>query len=395
MNNFEKAIIDKLLTKYQNSKLSKEGSDRDIKIKIDVYDPIMKSYQARDSYKYKDDNDEIIKSLTAKGYIDSSFTKDGDFQYLTLNIENVDDLYKYIGAINPRKENIRIIEYLNESTLTGYLEDFKNYILKYIDTKYTFPKSYFNDLDELKVLIKILLEINKLDDEVMKRDFSARVLGDSKKFVLYENKVVNILKEFSPDAKNIEKEDILKTFNIVSNYSYTLIKNKLIFKLKDTVFDLNNLPYEFSLSNQMIKDIQIIKSDIKRVITVENLTTFYALKEDALVIYLAGFHNTIKRHLLKRIYDMYPEAEYYHFSDIDAGGFWIYQNLKTKTKIPFKPYRMGVNELETNENNLKELTLNDVKRLKPLLANPDFKDFNNVIQYMLEHNCKLEQEVLD
>ena len=45
MNNFEKAIIDKLLTKYQNSKLSKEGSDRDIKIKIDVYDPIMKSYQ--------------------------------------------------------------------------------------------------------------------------------------------------------------------------------------------------------------------------------------------------------------------------------------------------------------------------------------------------------------
>ena len=33
-----------------------------------------------------------------------------------------------------------------------------------------------------------------------------------------------------------EKEDILKTFNIVSNYSYTLIKNKLIFKLKDTVY---------------------------------------------------------------------------------------------------------------------------------------------------------------
>lgn len=396
MNDFETKIIDKLLIKYQNSKLSKEGSNRNLKIKIDVYDPLMKTYHARDSYRYKDANDEIIKSLTDKGFIESKFNNDGDFQYLILNIKNVDFLYEYIGSFNPKKENDKIVEYLINTQLDGFLNNFKNYILNQIENKYSFPKTYFNNLEELKTIIMIIEEIINLDDEVMKRDFSVRVLGDSKIFKnQYESKVINVIKDFDQEAKDIDKEDILKNYNIVSNYSYTLIKNKLVLKLHDTIIDLNELPYDFSLSNHMIKDLKIIKNDIKRVITVENLTTFYGLNEDALIIYLAGFHNTIKQQLLKKIYEAYPNAEYLHFSDIDVGGFWIYHNLKTKTGIPFKPYMMSIKELKENKDNLKTLTTNDIKRIKLLLNNPEFEEFYDLLNYMLEYNCKLEQEILD
>lgn len=395
MNDFENKIIEKLLTKYQNSKLSKEGSERNIKIKIDVNDPIMKSYKSRDSYKYREQNDKTIRILESKGYINAYFSKENEFEYLVLNVDRVDELYNYHGIPNPRIENEKVISILNSYETNSFMKIFKDDVIKQINEKYTYPKIYFNDSKELMIILKIIDEILVLNDEVMKRDFSVRVLGDSKKFVLYENKIINIIKDYDPEAKDIEKEDILKSYNIVSNYSYTLIKNKLVFKLKNTIIDLNQLPYDFSMSNQMIKDLTIIKSDIKRIITVENLTTFYGLNEDALIIYLAGFHNSIKQQLLLKIYEMYPNAEYYHFSDIDAGGFWIYNNLKNKTCIPFKPFRMGIKELENNKDNLKELTANDVRRLKILLTNPGFEEFYDVIKYMLNNNCKLEQEILD
>ncbi len=396
MNDFERKIIDKLLIKYQNSKLSKEGSERNIKIKIDNHDPIMKTYQTRDSYKYKDSNDETIKTLTSKGFIESFFSRDGEFQYLTLNIENVDVLYEYVGSVNPKIENEKIVEYLIGIQLDDFLYKFKKFVLNQIETKYTFPKTFFSNAEELKTIIHIIQEIIALDDEVMKRDFSVRVLGDSKKFKnKYEAKVINIIKEFDPNAENIDKEDILKNYNIVSNYSYTLIKHKLLFKLGDAVIDLNKLPYDFALSNHMIRDLEIMKTDIIKVITVENLTTFYGLNEDALIIYLAGFHNNIKQQLLKKIYETYPNAIYLHFSDIDFGGFWIYHNLKVKTGIPFKPYKMSIKELEDNKKNLKKLTVNDVNRLESLLENSKFVEFYDVIRYMLKNNCKLEQEILD
>lgn len=395
MNDFENTIIEKLLTKYQNSKLSKDGCERNIKIKIDINDPIMRTYKSRDSYKFREQNDKIIRNLESNGFINAYFNKEDEFEYLTLNVDNVDSLYKYKNIPNPRIENEKIIKVLNSYKSSTFMNSFKNEILLQIREKYNYPKCYFNDSDELLIILKIIDEILVLNDEAMKRDFSVRVLGDSKKFVLYENKVINIIKDFDPEAKDIEKEDILKSYNIVSNYSYTLIKNKLVFKLKNTIIDLNQLPYDFSLSNQMIKDIQIIRSDVKKVITVENLTTFYGLNEDALIIYLAGFHNSIKQQLLLKIYETYPNAEYYHFSDIDAGGFWIFNNLKNKTHIPFKPYRMGIKELMDNKNNLKELTSNDVKRLNLLLINPEFTEFQSVIKYMLDNNCKLEQEILD
>lgn len=105
--------------------------------------------------------------------------------------------------------------------------------------------------------------------------------------------------------------------------------------------------------------------------------------------------NELSEALLKKIYSKYPNAEYLHFSDIDAGGFWIYQTLKEKTGIPFVPYRMNEEELISNKNNLKKLTENDKKRLNKMLLDNRFEVFKDTIKYMLVNNVKLEQEILD
>ena len=78
-----------------------------------------------------------------------------------------------------------------------------------------------------------------------------------------------------------------------------------------------------------------------------------------------------------------------HFGDIDAGGFYILEHLKTKTGIPFQPYRMNAETLKKYKKQAVPLTEHDRKRLQKLRQNPVYSE---TIRYMLENNIKLEQE---
>lgn len=113
--------------------------------------------------------------------------------------------------------------------------------------------------------------------------------------------------------------------------------------------------------------------------------------ENSLVVYLGGYHNTVRRRLLQEIYASIPEISYYHFGDIDAGGFEIYRDLCQKTGIPFSMYHMDLVTLKRYEGFGKELTQNDRKRLENMTEIDGLRD---IVAYMLEHSVKLEQECI-
>ena len=91
------------------------------------------------------------------------------------------------------------------------------------------------------------------------------------------------------------------------------------------------------------------------------------------------------------IYELNPDKLYYHYGDIDAGGFNILQDLREKTGISFNPLNMDVDTLKKYNNYSKKLTENDRVRLKNLLGG----EFDPVIRYMLDNDCKLEQEAIE
>ncbi|WP_422449407.1 Wadjet anti-phage system protein JetD domain-containing protein, partial [Thermoanaerobacterium sp. DL9XJH110] len=87
-----------------------------------------------------------------------------------------------------------------------------------------------------------------------------------------------------------------------------------------------------AISSSMLGDIDSVKVFRGKVMTVENLTTFHSFQEkDYFVIYLGGFHNRVRRDFIKMLYDQNSDATYYHFGDIDAGGFLILEHLKDTT----------------------------------------------------------------
>lgn len=394
IRNFEKNILNKLLDKYEKSKLSKGGTAINRSIKLTTKDDVLSSYTSFDSYKYSDDNDAVIRKLESQGFIKAEFSND-TFKSLILNLNNVDDVYDYLNRSKPSEELAKIRIVLSKYNFDNFLGLFLDYIKTYLDEKFDYPKMYFNNADQLDLLLNIFDKLLGLTEEIKKRDFSVRYLGDSKIFESVQGKIVRIIKDF--DGNNYESDDdVLASYNIVKNSSYAMVKNNMVLKINNSIIDLNDLGYELSLSDEMIKNVILLDSQVSKVITVENLTTFYSLNDsDAVIIYLAGFHNHTKQSLLLKIYEKYPNAEYLHFSDIDAGGFLIFNNLVEKTGIPFKPFRMNVEELKSNLSNLKHLTDNDAKRLNKMMNDDRFNIFYEVISYMLENNVKLEQELLD
>ena len=292
-----------------------------------------------------------------------------------------------------------VVEILQNSQKNRFVADFVSAELDYVQKNYSWHKSYFSDENELVVILKVLNAMVMQDEEVMERDFSVKVLGDSKAFAAVKSKVISIVKKYDHELivdEDDKDADVLMGYNIVKNSTYALVKGNLNFRLNDQIIDLEKLGFEYSLSDEMIKKLLLLPSTCTKLITVENLTSFYKLNiANSVVIFLSGFHNHTKQMLLKKIYAAFGNIEYLHFGDIDAGGFVIYNNLLKSTQIPFKPYQMGIEQLKTQFNYAKPLTEYDKKRLGELKKNVEYSVFAEVIEFMLENSIKLEQEALD
>ena len=190
--------------------------------------------------------------------------------------------------------------------------------------------------------------------------------------------------------------DLLSKHNILKNPKYSYIKNGIEISFNEETINLNKFGYSLNLTSEEILNMQIENVFVKKVITIENLTTYnYFNNDEYCIIYLAGYHNGDKEKIIKKLYDFSPDLEFYHFGDIDVGGLKILLDLKNKTGVNFKNYLMDLNTLNKYKKYCKNLTENDKYELNQMLNNEQYKEFYNLIVYMFKFNVKLEQEAID
>lgn len=180
--------------------------------------------------------------------------------------------------------------------------------------------------------------------------------------------------------------------NIIKNPTYINFKGAGSITIKGQRIDLTGLSSDIAISSIMLSDIDKIQVVGKAVITIENLTSFHTFRDkDMFAIYLGGYHNSLRREFIKKTYQQNPNIDYFNFGDIDAGGFYILEHLKKQTGVDFKPFRMDTETLLSYSEYTKPLTENDWDRLLRLINS----EHSRVIKYMLDNNCKLEQEAID
>lgn len=348
--------------------------------------------------KYNDDAEydlfceinETLSGLANMGLVTLEYKKNGIINKVFLNIYKIDKCYELVGR-EPKKEEHKWLldtmeEFCGNAVLDKYFDIQRLKIAKNQKVEY-FDGNKAEYIDLLKLVSALLVN----EEEQLVRDFSIKLFKDSKKVEKFENKARALLYQYGDFQ---DRDSVFEECNVLKTPTYVSVKGKGVITLGKQKIDLAMIDGDIALSTASLKVLEDIVVTGSRVVTIENLTSFHDYTaQDDFVIYLGGFHNKTKRMFLIKMFENNPDREYRHFGDIDAGGFYILEHLKAKTGIGFKSMYMDKNTLERHMEQTKPLTANDRKRIQSLLRKVTESD-KEVLEFMLESGCKLEQEAV-
>lgn len=399
MVQYDKQVINKLLDTYENSLLSLGKNKRKVKIELRFTRAGLPEYFDESSFVYENIHIQL-HNMEEKGLIRIVWKEqkvDYVIQKVQLNMERLMQAYAYVNRTpkcSLEKENQTFLEdYCNaEKGEIPITREFVRYLQERLNNHQS-VKEYINlsKMEETGRLLVALSSVEKNTKPCYVREFSIEHFQDSKCFEQLKNQVVKIFRRFHSEYTAMDTAEILAEYGIYHTPDYVYFKGDIAIMIDGEPMKLRTLIQGLGISGEDLWKVAFSDlSRIKRVITIENLTTFFRWQEpESLIIYLGGYHNGIRRTLLKKIYQELPGISYYHFGDIDAGGFSIVKDLRNKTGIPFQMYHMDIETLKSYEKYGKALTESDRIRLKEMEKEEELQE---VVSYMLLHNVKLEQE---
>jgi len=398
---FEQLFLNRLLDKYEKSSLYK-GTN---KVNVNISLP----YDKKNIPEYYDENDihsfEAIHQASIemeyKGFIKivwEDSVRKNRIKKIILTLKNIDEIYKYIDR-TPKIE----LEEATKSCLkkylgrNSYLDLFVNEQLDLL-RKNKLTKKYLN-LENQEEIVDLLNGINgllMLEDEISLRQFSIKIYNDSKKFEKLLPKVHKIIINYWDNMDDLNQDEVFGRFNLTRNPGYVYIKGNGVINIGNSYIDLKSIPGGIAISSTAIEAIQPNLADAKYVVTIENLTSFVSYpKQDAFVIYLGGYMNRNRKAFLKNVYKLNPGKTYYHFGDIDLGGFQILEHMKRETAIPFIPLYMNVSNLLKYSQYLKPITDSYRILLQKAKLKDEMKVYENIFDTILDLGGTLEQEIID
>lgn len=400
---YEERILQTLLDSYERSRLSRGENEVAVHIAFSITPKTMPIYFDENSLAYEEIHG-TAGHLEEMGYTCSVWKggkKNHILQKIVLCDEKVDEIYRHLGRV-PEKQmqqaQLAVLQELKTECSTPVARNFICWLMKRLEQGKT-VKEYLNldDTEGSRQLIRAIHRIETNQKEIYIREFSVQCFGDSKELEKKSGLIGKIFRRFSDDMEDMDNDVILAEYGIYRTPNYVYVKGSGRLRIGTPEaydIDLRSLRQGIGLSGEDLDGLEWkVDVSVKRIITIENLTTFFRWEEpDSVLIYLGGYHNAVRRKFLQKLYQVFPEAEYFHFGDIDVGGFEIYEDLCRRTGIPFTTYKKGISELEQYEQYTRELTENDRKRMDSLLNNEAYENVWPILRYMKEHGKKLEQE---
>ena len=400
---YEEKILQALLDSYERSGLSRGENTVAVHISFPITKKTMTIYFDENSLAYEEIHG-AAGHLEELGYTCSVWKggrKNHILQKIVLCDERVDEIYRYLGRVPEKKKQqiqLQTLKELKGECATLIAGKFISWLIERLEQGKS-VKEYLEleNIEETRRLIRVITAIETNQKEIYIREFSVRCFGDSKELEKKAGLIGKILRRFSDDYAEMDNDAILAEYGIYRTPNYVYVKGNGSLRVGEPdsyEVNLGNLHQGIGLSGEDLDSLEwLVDIPVKKVITIENLTTFFRWEEsDSILIYLGGYHNAVRRKFLQKLYKVFPNVEYFHFGDIDVGGFEIYRDLCNRTGIPFQTYRMGIHELKQYESYTKKLTANDQRRLEVLLEKKEYETVWPVLKYMKEHGKKLEQE---
>lgn len=395
---YEEKILKNLVEKYRKSKKDSGNNKTNRRTQMKP-EELYKKYDANDGdFEEISKFNQSVEYLSELGFINSVKEIFGtQIQCIYLVDEKIQDIERYLGEkygyvskdIQIEKLQSLVNKYQNISSIC---EKECARLQKCIE-KRKVPKN----IDELDDILRAVAFIENNQEDLYIREVSMKVYGDSKHF---QNKTLpSVCKMLRKHLNRSLKEDeisdeILLDYHIAKEPQKLCIKGKAIINISGKEVDISGFSGGVEFRASDLANIQSIKLMVPEFMTIENRTSYLRYhKEEVVTFYLGGYADRYQRDFIKMVHVDNADVRYLHFGDIDAGGFWIHHNLCDVTGVNFELFSMSTSELKNSEyaSCLHELTNNDRTRLKELKT---IGTYTEVVQYMLESNVKLEQEII-
>lgn len=393
----QRKVLSALLDKYENSKTYKGKNQVHQTFSI-TPDIIMQEYDSdyadvEKIHLFEAELGELVKEqlvrLESKGTV---------IQKIFLNSESIPACYEILGR---KDKNARIREQiLVYESYRGKTPVLTQFCKEQIELLESGRKPEYS-LEEAMELLPLCFYILENKQELLERELSIVRFGNSKLFEKkFRTRVCRILQKYGDYAELLEGVDdkrekeqiILGEHSIYSNPSYLYIKGEATLTFRGLPPVELSLDTPVAYSSESLQSLERIDIHGSQVMTIENLTSFNRMKEkDYFYLFLSGYHNTAKQHLLTRIAEQNREIRWFHFGDFDPDGFLIIEHLKKKTGVDFRPIHMGYDELGKYKKYGRPMEENDRKKARTLLEKGMYPE---EMTFMLEQDCKIEQEIV-
>ena len=340
------------------------------------------------------DIETAIQHLLSWGFVQCQRNQQGYFTKIELSESALPKIYHYLHRV-PKTE----LWTMQKDLLAKYIAQpetvagrFCMAMLERIAQRKDIEYGLSKDMDLLEDVLRALANIERLTEETYIRNFSEMVFRDSKRLQSIINPIIRILLDYGDSVG--QKETVLARYNLISNPGYVYIKGDWQIQCQGQCISTKLFRGGIAISSDALDEIERVTVSGGTVVSVENLTTYHDTKESqGAIIYLGGFLNTVRTNLLKTVHVYEPDAQYYHKGDLDPYGFLILEDLKKKTGIPFEPMEMDLRTLRQchHAGHFRQLDEADRKAIQ----NPALVEYRPILQYMLQNDCKIEQECFE
>ncbi|HHY82018.1 MAG TPA: DUF2399 domain-containing protein [Clostridiales bacterium] len=406
---YKRIVLDRLLDRYERSKTFINGnSKRRIMLKMtrgdfpeyDIEEPLV-----RETF------NSVILELAEKGLVGFDWVKHETgniIEKVWLNVSRVEDCYIEIGR-KAKKVILddllgRVIELKDKAKdnwIVEFLTDTEQSIKEKASTSGFLPADYEQALAILKAL-DFLRELDGI--QCLERVFSLHCFNDSKYFEKkVRNRLVGIIKKYCLDQDLLEEisdDDALLQVGIIQSPELIEFKGGILGTVNRKKIDFRAFIHGISLNADTIKELVVEDmGNVRQILFIENKANYiHYLSENKdetlMIVFHGGFYSPAKGLFFKKLYEaaLPYGVEFYHWGDLDLGGFMIFKRLKKNIIPTLKPYQMDKKAFESRIKYGVKFDLKYADKLRMLLTDEQLNELKDVIEFMLEKGMKLEQE---
>ncbi|MCH5180171.1 MAG: hypothetical protein J1F32_03035 [Erysipelotrichales bacterium] len=366
--NYDEKILKDLVSIYEKRDANSSSFKTSVKIKI-TKSKYPKYFADTNGY------NEAIYRLSQKEYIKIKYIPhDTVIESIILNIDKIHEIHSILNTKSideKRKKLLSELEKYDDKIIISLKDEINEKI-----SSHKSIKQYLNE--DFIDAIRAVHYIEHLDHDVYERNASNYIFNDSKRLTKIKSIISSIY----------DNENIFKEKGILSVPPQLTIKGNGIVHINDQTIDLSKIKNAIGLQ---IDNINVISFEqISKVTTIENLTTFFDYVDDGLIIYLGGFPTRNQISVLKKLRKICPH--FYHFGDIDFGGYLILNTLMENINCDIVTVNMSLQTLKSNIKYSQPIDDKYIRKLELLLDKPLLKSHYNVIRFLIKNKVRLEQE---